>query len=83
MMPAGKMINWSVLASIKVCRVLHDGSMSASVPWRVRVRRRGRVSGELPAVPTACTVGWNLSGWLRVYRVPVWRVKPNRRDGYA
>ena len=55
MMPASGMIGRSVLASIRACRVLHDGSWPASVPWRVCMRRRGRVSGELPRVPSACT----------------------------
>ena len=32
-------------------RVLHGRSGPASVPWRVSVRRRGRVSGMLPAGP--------------------------------
>ena len=32
-------------------RVLQVGRCPASVPWRVSVRRRGRVSGKLPAGP--------------------------------
>ena len=53
MMPAGRMISWSALASIRSwCPP--EGWLSGVRPWRVSVRRRGRVSGESAArVPTA------------------------------
>ena len=59
-------------------RVLHGVDWPASVPWRVRVRRRGRVSGELPAGPVGMHRGWDLAGRRRVYRGADRRVKPDR-----
>src|SRR5687768_3340069 len=41
MMPAGRMINWSALASIGVVGSSMGLTWPASVPWRVSVRRRG------------------------------------------
>ena len=82
MMPAGRMISWSVLASIRVV-----GSSTKSVtgvrPWRERVRRCGRVSGELAAAPTASTVGWDHAGRRECIAQRIGGSNSRRAVGYA